>query len=99
MAHGTTTTSTTCNHLNNHLDCLDACSSPCAGVLAIDVLDRGSRMNDAVLNNALLPFYSTKRNGASLALVREIVEAHGRRIALLNRDGGGLCESLSLPCD
>ena len=56
-------------------------------------------MNDAVLNNALLPFYSTKRNGAGLALVREIAEAHGRRIASLNRDGGGLCESLSLPCD
>src|SRR5690606_561910 len=32
----------------------------------IDVLDRGSGMNEAVLANALLPFYSTKRNGTGL---------------------------------
>jgi two-component system, NtrC family, nitrogen regulation sensor histidine kinase NtrY len=68
-------------------------------MLRLQVLDRGGGMSETVLNNALLPFYSTKRSGTGLglSLCREIAEAHGGRISLANRPEGGLAVSVWLP--
>ena len=71
------------------------------GAFRIEVADGGQGMNDAVMANALVPFYSTKRSGTGLglALTREIIEAHGGRIMLNNRAEGGVVVTLILPSD
>jgi two-component system, NtrC family, nitrogen regulation sensor histidine kinase NtrY len=65
----------------------------------IEVADRGSGLSDNVLRDALLPFYSTKQTGTGLGLTlcREIVEAHGGRLSITNRPGGGALVSVWLP--
>lgn len=65
----------------------------------LNVMDRGSGMPEAVLKQAMLPFFSTKRTGTGvgLALSREIIEAHDGQLALANREGGGLIVSCFLP--
>ena len=56
-------------------------------------------MSETVLSNALLPFYSTKRGGTGLglALCREITEAHGGRVSIEQRQGGGTLVRCWLP--
>jgi two-component system, NtrC family, nitrogen regulation sensor histidine kinase NtrY len=69
------------------------------GVTTLQVTDRGPGMSDQVLENAMLPFYSTKERGSGLglALCREIVEAHGGTIKIENRADGGLSVTSVLP--
>ena len=69
------------------------------GGFAIEVRDRGPGFTAAALENALVPFYSTKETGTGLGLTlcREIVEAHGGRLRVGNREGGGAQVTLWLP--
>ncbi len=69
------------------------------GGIAIEVADRGSGLADEVLRDALLPFYSTKAKGTGLGLTlcREIVDAHGGRLSIANREGGGAVVTVWLP--
>ena len=65
----------------------------------IEVADRGGGLSEDTLRDALLPFYSTKPTGTGLGLTlcREIVEAHGGRLSLANRSGGGALVTMWLP--
>lgn len=67
--------------------------------LRLDIADAGPGMSAEVLEQSLLPFYSTKQSGSGLGLplCREIVEAHGGRLGLANRASGGLLVSIWLP--
>ena len=75
-----------------------ACASA-RNELVLIVCDRGPGMSEAVLEQALLPFYSTKRagTGLGLALAREIVEAHGGRIEMRANAPFGAVFSFTLP--
>lgn len=63
------------------------------------VLDRGRGMSAEVMRQALVPFYTTKPSGSGLglALCNEILEAHGGRMRLQGREGGGTAVTCWIP--
>ncbi len=79
-----------------------ACS-PDRDSVHIDVLDRGPGIPPDHLDKVFDPFYrvdparQVPGSGLGLAIVREICRAHGWRIQLGNRPGGGLQVRLTLP--
>ena len=69
------------------------------GGFRLSVLDRGRGMNDEVLENAMVPTFTTKPNGSGmgLALCREILDAHHGQLRIARREGGGMAVSCWLP--
>lgn len=63
------------------------------------VVDRGRGMSEDVIRQALVPFYTTKPAGSGLGLplCNEILEAHGGRMRLQGREGGGTAVTCWLP--
>ena len=69
------------------------------GSTYVQVLDRGRGMDDEDMRKALLPFYSTKKDGTGLGLplCREIIEAHQGTLSIERREGGGTVVTCLLP--
>ena len=71
----------------------------CNHEVELTINDQGKGMSAEVLQNALLPFYSTKHSGTGLglALCREIIEVHQGRLVFKNIETGGLSVLIILP--
>jgi two-component system, NtrC family, nitrogen regulation sensor histidine kinase NtrY len=71
------------------------------GGVAIEVADRGAGLSAEARELAFTPFFSTKPQGTGLGLSvsAEILEAHGGRLVLLAREGGGTVARCWLSCE
>jgi two-component system, NtrC family, nitrogen regulation sensor histidine kinase NtrY len=67
--------------------------------VVVRVADAGRGMSEDVLRQALVPFFSTKPGGTGvgLAVSNEIIEAHGGRMCIEAREGGGTVVTCFIP--
>jgi len=67
----------------------------------VSILDSGPGIPEAMIPRLFTPFATSKAHGTGLGLAisRRIVEAHGGRIEVKNRPGGGAEASLFLPLE
>jgi signal transduction histidine kinase len=69
------------------------------GSIALAVADSGPGVAPELRARVFEPFFTTRPNGTGLglAVARQIVEAHGGRIDVADRPGGGACFTILLP--
>lgn len=94
-------------------NCLAACHDPltvhvgCREILfdgdvavEVHIQDNGPGFNDAAIDQAFEPFFTTRTRGTGLGLsiVRRIVEAHGGTVLAANAAAGGANVTIILPC-
>jgi two-component system sensor histidine kinase HydH len=66
---------------------------------ALEIADTGPGISAKAMHNIFNPYYTTKPRGTGLGLpiTNRIVKAHGGKIELRNRDGGGAAFTIKLP--
>jgi len=79
--------------------------APDASMLRIEVCDRGPGVAESELSRMFEPFHRGQSSagisgfGLGLAIAKRAIEADGGTLHARNRDGGGLCMEIVLPCD
>ncbi len=70
------------------------------GEVAIEFGDTGPGISPKTKQHIFNPYYTTKPRGTGLGLpiTNRIVKAHGGRVELRNKDGGGAVFTIKLPC-
>lgn len=71
------------------------------GAVELAVADNGPGIAPDVRQRVFEPFFTTRPNGTGLglAVARQIIEAHGGRIAVADHPGGGACFTVTLPTE
>ena len=61
--------------------------------------DSGNGIDEEIIDKIWAPFFTTKEQGTGLGLgiVKNIIEAHGGKIEIMNREGGGVDAMITLP--
>lgn len=69
------------------------------GQAVLSVCNNGKSFSKDMLHNAFEPYVTDKPTGTGLGLpvVKKIIEEHGGRISLSNRNTGGACVKIALP--
>ena len=67
----------------------------------LQVLDRGPGLPDAIRDRLFQPFVTGRSGGTGmgLAVAHRIVDLHGGRLRIDNRDGGGTIAEIRFPID
>jgi len=85
-------------------------SMPDGGRILVDIIgednqiivhfkDSGDGIDQEIIDKIWAPFFTTKEQGTGLGLgiVKNIIEAHGGKIDIVNRDAGGVDAMITLP--
>jgi len=92
------------NLVKNSIDALEGCPNPeitlacdCSSdKVTLSVSDNGAGIEDEILEDIFVPFYSTKSHGSGigLSLVRQIMRLHGGNVKVTSTKGEGTVISL-----